>query len=218
MRMKSGVLVCWVFAGGLFLTLFFAPYRVNAQAKEIAQLALNIEKLAQFKQILSDLKKGYEILSGGYNTIKNISQGNFQLHKLFLDGLMEVNPAIKKYSRVADIIDDQVSIVKEYKKAFQYAKSSGSFTFGEIEYMGRVYSRLFDASLQNLDDLITVITASNLRMSDEERLSAIDNVYSEMEDKLVFLRQFNSSNSVMALQRMKEQKEVDRMKAIEGLK
>ncbi|WP_249207337.1 TerB family tellurite resistance protein [Chitinophaga hostae] len=216
--MKSGVLVCWVLAGGLFFTVFFAPYRVNAQAKEIAQLALNIEKLAQFRQILSDLKKGYEILSGGYNTIKNISQGNFQLHKLFLDGLMEVNPAIKKYSRVADIIDDQVSIVKEYKKAFQYAKSSGIFTVGEIEYMGRVYSRLFDGSLQNLDDLITVITASNLRMSDEERLSAIDKVYSEMEDKLVFLRQFNSSNSVMALQRMKEQKEVDRMKAIEGLK
>ncbi|MBS0027072.1 TerB family tellurite resistance protein [Chitinophaga sp. 2R12] len=211
-------MVCWVLAGGLFFTVFFAPYRVNAQAKEIAQLALNIEKLAQFRQILSDLKKGYEILSGGYNTIKNISQGNFQLHKLFLDGLMEVNPAIKKYSRVADIIDDQVSIVKEYKKAFQYAKSSGIFTVGEIEYMGRVYSRLFDGSLQNLDDLITVITASNLRMSDEERLSAIDKVYSEMEDKLVFLRQFNSSNSVMALQRMKEQKEVDRMKAIEGLK
>jgi hypothetical protein len=39
---------------------------VKAQATELAQLALNIEKLAQFKQILADLKKGYEILSGGY--------------------------------------------------------------------------------------------------------------------------------------------------------
>jgi hypothetical protein len=215
--MKSVVLRFGIMACGIFMVFAAAPLRSNAQAKELAQLALNIEKLAQFKQILSDLKKGYEILSGGYNTIKNISQGNFQLHKVFLDGLMEVNPAIKRYSRVTDIVDYQISLVKEYKKAFQYAKSSGSFTIKEIDYMGRVYGRLFDASLQNLDDLFTVITASNLRMTDEERLNAIDKIHSEMLDKLTFLRHFNSSNSVMALQRMKEQKEVDRMKAIEGL-
>ena len=40
----------------------FPAFRASAQADEIAQLLLNIEKLAQFKQILSDMKKGYEIL------------------------------------------------------------------------------------------------------------------------------------------------------------
>lgn len=216
--MKRGVLRFVVMSCVVCVALSVSPNRSNAQAKELAQLALNIEKLAQFRQILSDLKKGYEILSGGYNTIKNISQGNFQLHKVFLDGLMEVNPAIKKYSRVADIVEYQIALVKEYKKAFQYVKSSGSFTIAEIEYMGRVYGRLFDASLQNLDDLFTVITASNLRMSDEERLDAIDKIHSEMLDKLTFLRHFNSSNTVMAVQRMKELKEVERMKAMEGMK
>jgi len=216
--MKRGVLRFVLVACVMCVALSVSPVRSNAQAKELAQLALNIEKLAQFRQILSDLKKGYEILSGGYNTIKNISQGNFQLHKVFLDGLMEVNPAIKKYSRVADIVEYQIALVKEYKKSFQYAKSSGSFTIAEIDYMGRVYGRLFDASLQNLDDLFTVITASNLRMSDEERLAAIDKIHAEMLDKLTFLRHFNSSNTVMAVQRMKELKEVERMKAIEGMK
>ena len=86
-----------------------------AQTDEIAQLLLNVEKLAQFKQILSDMKKGYEILNGGYNTIKDLSQGNFSLHKTFLDALMEVSPTVKKYKRVADIINYQVILVKEYK-------------------------------------------------------------------------------------------------------
>ena len=63
-----------------------------AQKDEIAQLLLNVEKLAQFKQILSDMKKGYVILSGGYNTVKDLSQGNFSLHKTFLDALMEDKP------------------------------------------------------------------------------------------------------------------------------
>ncbi len=74
--MKKIILVCSICFAGMCLSL-----KVSAQADELAELALDIEKLAQFKQILSDLKKGYEILFGGYNTIKNISKGNFELHK-----------------------------------------------------------------------------------------------------------------------------------------
>jgi preprotein translocase subunit YajC len=61
----------------------------RAQAAEAAQLALNIEKLAQLKSILTSLKKGYDIVSKGYGTIKSLTEGNFNIHKVFLDGLMQ---------------------------------------------------------------------------------------------------------------------------------
>lgn len=186
----------------------FVSVNLRAQATELAQLALNIEKLAQFAQILSDLKKGYEILTGGYNTIKNISEGNFNLHKTFLDGLRSVSPAVKQYYRIADIISNQLKIVKEYKAALNRARQSGQFRKDEIDYLLSVFGRLTDHSLENLDDLLTVITASDLRMSDEERLSAIDKIYEEMTDKLHFLRSFNSSTQVLALQRAKASGEV----------
>jgi DNA repair ATPase RecN len=204
--------------GLTILLLCLYSVQTKAQVQELAQLALNIEKLAQFKQILSDLKKGYEILSGGYNTIKNIAEGNFNLHKTFLDNLLEVSPAVRNYKRVADIMNYQLLLVKEYKTAYQNFKSTEMFNPDEIDYMGRVYSRLFDASLKNLDDLLTVITASKLRMNDEERLSAIDQIFADMEDKLTFLRYFNNSTAVLSLQRAREQKEVDNMKRYEGLK
>lgn len=188
--------------------------RSQAQATELAQLALNIEKLAQFKQILSDLKKGYEILTGGYKAIKDISEGNFNLHKVFLDGLMEVSPAVQKYRRVADIIDYQLRIVKEYKTALSRFKSSDWFLPEELEYISKVYGNLFNHSLQNLDDLVTVITAKRLRMNDEERLAAIDKIYADMLDKLVFLRSFNASTSVLGLQRAKEGGDVERVKRL----
>lgn len=201
----------------VFGVVFFSCYpaiALQAQATELAQLALNIEKLAQFKQILSDLKKGYEILTGGYKTIRDISEGNFTLHKIFLDGLKQVNPAVKKYYRIADIINDQLKIVREYKIAINRAKKSGQFREDEIAYLIGVYGRLTDHSLENLDDLLTVITASDLRMSDEERLSAIDKIYDDMKDKLHFLRSFNSSTQVLALHRAKATGEV---KVIEQL-
>jgi hypothetical protein len=187
-----------------------------AQETELAQLALNIEKLAQFKQILSDLKKGYEILTGGYNTIKNISEGDFKLHQVFLDGLMQVSPAVKKYKRVGDIIDYQLRMVSEYKSAFNRFKQSKQFTDNEIGYIGKVYSNLINRSLENLDDLSVIITAGKLRMSDEERLAAIDDIYKEVSDKLGFLRAFNNQTQVLALQRAKESKDVKVMKGLHG--
>jgi hypothetical protein len=185
--------------------------KATAQATELAQLALNIEKLAQFKQMLSDLKKGYEILSGGYKTIKDLSEGNFNLHKVFLDGLLEVSPSVKKYKRVADIVEYQLQLVKEYKAAFSRFKDGGWFNVEELDYISKVYDNLFSLSLKNLDDLLTVVTAKKLRMSDDERLKAIDKIFEDMQDKLVFLRSFNSSTSLLMAQRFKEKREVQNM-------
>lgn len=201
--MKKLLIIGVVFVGLLF------PSRINAQAQEMQQLILNIEKLAQFRQILKDMKKGYEILNGGYNTVKNLSKGNFDIHKTFLDALMQVSPTVRKYRRIGDIINNQVLLVKEYKTAFKRFQNSGNFNANEIAYLERVYDNLFRQSLRNLDELTTVITANKLRMSDEERLSAIDKIYADMQDKLLFLRSFNNNTSVLALQRAKEQNDVN---------
>ncbi len=192
-------------------------FRASAQADEIAQLLLNVEKLAQFKQILSDMKKGYQILEGGYNTIKNISEGNFSLHKSFLDGLMAVSPTIRNYRRVADIANYQVTLVKEYRKAYDRFKQNNNFNADELAYLGRVYDNLFKESLRNLDELLTVITAGKARMSDDERLQAIDRIYVDVQDKLMFLRHFNNNTTILAVQRAKERNDVQTIRKIYGL-
>ncbi|MBZ4187616.1 TerB family tellurite resistance protein [Niabella beijingensis] len=200
-------LLCFYLAAGMV---------AKAQVAELEQLALNIEKLAQFKNILSDMKKGYEILTGGYNTVKNISEGNFKLHQVFLDGLMDVSPAVKKYKRVGDIINYQLRIIKEYKAAFGHFKQGGWFRDDEIDYLGKIYGKLVSESLESLDDLLVVITAKKLRMSDEERLSAIDGIYKDMSEKLQFLRKFNDQTEVLSLQRAKEMKDAKTLGRIYG--
>jgi len=203
----------------LGIALFSLPManKALAQKDEIAQLLLNVEKLAQFEQILSDMKKGYEILSGGYTTIKDLSQGNFSLHKTFLDALLEVSPTVKNYKRVADIINYQIILVKEYKSAFNRFKRDNNFNKQELAYLGRVYENLFKQSLNNLDDLVTIITANKLRMSDDERLEAIDKIFDDMQDKLLFLRYFNNNTTVMAVQRAKERNDANTMRLIYGI-
>ncbi len=204
----------------IIIFLLTAPAQIqlaSAQTAELEQLALDIEKLAQLKQILNDMKAGYITISKGYGTIKNLSEVNFNLHEAFLDGLLVVNPRLKKYQRVADIIRYQAELLKEYKSAFKEFKSSRKFTPKEITYMSEVYGNLFNRSLQNLDELTLVLTGSKLRMSDDERLSAIDRIYREMQDKLSFLRTFNGRTKLLEQQRTKAQQNAAEMKKLYDL-
>lgn len=185
----------------LLLLTVFGTNEGFAQSQEVQQLLLNVEKLSQLKNILSDMKRGYTIIRNGYNSVKNIAQGNFSLHEVFLDGLMLVSPEIKKYRRVADIITYQKSILDEYQAAFRRFKSSSNFNPSEISYLGNVYKQLLEQSINNLDELATVITSSKLRMSDDERLSAIDQIFTDMEQKLIFLRYFNKEANILNHQR-----------------
>lgn len=183
---------------------------VFAQSQEAQQLILNYEKLQALEKILDNMYEGYKILTKGYNTIKDIAEGNFNLHDAFLNGLFQVNPAVRNYKRIRYIIDYQQYINKEYRRAFERFRNDPNLTAGEIKYLASVYSHLVKQSLQNLDELLTIITATKLRMSDEERLSAIDRIYFEMENKVVFLKMFNSSTQLLVIERDRQQREVSK--------
>lgn len=189
-----------------------------AQSQEAAQLLLNVEKLTELKKILNNMYEGYTVISNGYNTVRDISRGNFNLHSVFLDALMQVSPVVKKYRRVTDIISYQSQLVKEYKSAFNRFRVSTLFNDQELNHMGGVFANLVEQSLTNLDELLMVITSHQLRMSDQERMAAIDLIAADMGDKLSFLRSYNKAAGILALQRQKEISEVQLSKQLQGMK
>ena len=77
---------------GLVLSLSAGNVRAQSVSQLLTQLSLDIQKLSELKTILNDMYKSYTVLDKGYTDIKNIAQGNFSLHKAYLDGLMAVSP------------------------------------------------------------------------------------------------------------------------------
>ncbi len=202
----------------IITALFACSMQGFSQSQEIQQLLLNVEKLAQFKKILNNMYTGYKVLYKGYTTIKDISEGNFDLHRNFLDGLLQVSPAVRKYKRIVDIASYQLRIVKEYRAAFNQFKQDKHFTADEIDYLEKVYANLFQASLKSLDELAMVITSGRLRMSDDERLQAIDCIYNEVVDQYSFLQEFNNSTAILAVQREKEMMDIELSRKIYSIK
>ena len=203
------VLPCFLLTVGCF--------KSSAQSFEIQQLILDVEKLTQLKDIYSDVVKGYEILSEGYQAVSDISKGNFDLHQMFLDGLLKANPAVLKYQKVADIINCELKIISEYSTAYNRFKSDKNFSPDEIIYIGKVYNNLVEQSIKGLSDLTSVLTNNVMRASDDERLSEIDRLDAEMQDRLSFLRHFDNNTTILALQRAREQNDVNTIKNIYGI-
>jgi hypothetical protein len=198
-----------------FLAICLAfSLNTKSQSFELEQLSLDLQKLSGLKDILSQLYKGYEILNEGYQAIKDISEGNFNLHKAFLDGLLAVSPAVKNYQRVAGIITNETNLISEWKGSFSRFKQDKHFTPDELTYIGKVYAKLIDESAAALSGLTDILTAGNLRMSDDERLSAIDLIWEESSTRLDFLRNFNAKTTELAIQRAAAEGDLNTIKLL----
>ena len=111
-----------------------------------------------------------------------------------------------------------MKLVKESKAALAEFRGSKQFTITEIEYLGNVYANLLKECLKTLDELAMVVTAGKLRMSDDERLQAIDKIYDEVMEQYTFLNEFNNGTAILSLQREKEKMDIDLMRKVHGLK
>lgn len=180
----------------------------RSQSAEVVQLLLNVEKLAQFKTILKQMKQGYNILQGGYRTVKDLSAGNFNLHKTFLDALLRVSPTVRRYHKVADIIQMQLNILETCRTFNRQLNKKKLFQDGELSYMLKIYQGLLDRSLNNLEELVMVLSDRALSMNDSERLHVIDVIHDEMQEMTIFLRKFSNDSKLLLLQRKKEVNDV----------
>jgi hypothetical protein len=202
----------------ILMLLGFGSFRCQAQNYELQRLILDIEKLEQLKSILTDLEKGYQMLEAGYTTIKNISEGNFNLHKAFLDGLLAVSPSVQKYYKISEIAKYQARTLSEYKAAMNRFRRDSHFHPDELVYIGNVYDNLLNKSVRNLENLLNVLAAGKLRMNDAERLEAIDGIYADTKNQFFFLRQFNNSTQMLAINRSVATGDAETLKNLYGIK
>lgn len=177
-----------------------------------------LQQIAALQVYISYAKKGYNIVSGGINTIRDIKKGDLNLHNTFFSSLKTINPKISRYAKVADIISYQVRIIKLARQTLQSIKEANQFSVEEIEYCKKVLDALLDDCIQSVTELLEIITPDKLQMTDDERLVRIDKLYGDMQDKFTFCNVMSEDIGLLALQRLSEQIEINRSKLINGIK
>lgn len=139
-----------------------------------------------------------------------------KLYKDYYDELWKVKNILAGYQRIRQVMDKQVRIVNEYKRAWSIVTQDKHFTEGEIDYMYRVYKGILGESVRNLDQILTVINSFKTQMSDAQRLAIISQAGDRIEQNLVDLLEFNMNTYQLSLNRAKTQYEIDKIRRLYG--
>ena len=182
------------------------------------QIKYLLQQIAANKVYIEYLQKGYSIANRGLTTIRKIKKGDFDLHYDFLSSLKAVNPKIRNSGKVVAIIGLQVKIIRDSKKALERIREMNQFTNEELSYCSKVFDNLLEDCLKNIDELFLVISSGELTMKDDERLNRIDKLYEDMQSKYGFCAAFSSEMSLLAIQRLSEQIEVNQSEILNDLR
>ncbi len=203
---------------GLLLLSIMFSYVGFTQLQDIEQLKLDIEKLVQMKTMLSSMYHGYTTISNGYKQVASLAKGNFDLHKNYLDQLLQVAPPIKNASVVQTILHKQITVISELNAAYGVYLKSGFFSANELCNTKIEFDQYKTLISKKLDQLNLVLTPGVLRMSDQERIGAIDRIDKDVGDALGFVRTLVKEQNIVAAARAQQKKDNNAMRAWYGLK
>lgn len=201
----------------LLLLLLFTGFVTASTQAQGRQRKVLLQQIAALKVYIDAAQKGYSIARKGLNTIGDLKRGEFHLHIDYFNSLKKVNPKIKKYGRVAEVIALQWKIIKSYNRSFEELDQGDLFHGSELAYIKRVFNRLIDNCNDTLDELITVTTDRQLEMKDDERMERIDRLYYTMMDHYSFCQSFNKQVKLLYLLRVKENNEVQKGRVLYGI-
>lgn len=158
----------------------------NQKGSQVKRLA---EQVALLHTYSGYLKKGYQIADKGLGTINDIKNGDLSIHKTFFGSLKAVNPNIRKYSRVSEILLIQVETLTSFRRTTALIQRSGMYGEQELEYIKRVFDKILESCTLILGELGDLVTDGRLELKDNERLQRIEHLYKEILSTYAFSKE-----------------------------
>ncbi|OJV52278.1 MAG: hypothetical protein BGO31_05460 [Bacteroidetes bacterium 43-16] len=177
-----------------------------------------LQQIAALRTYSGYLKKGYDVVKDGSGLIKELTGGEFNLHKDYFESLKNVNPALLKNKKVETMLSLQQWMGKSRRRSRENATTANYFSTGEIQSLRKVLEGLEQDCDDRLEELLLVISDGKLEMSDEQRIKRIDNLYKTMQHLYGLHRKTESTISTLKQHREREIRELELLRKMQGLK
>ncbi|RZK10445.1 MAG: conjugal transfer protein TraI [Flavobacterium sp.] len=149
--------------------------------------------------------------------ISNWTERQKELYSKYYADLWKVKSAITYYQRIKDITTKQVFLVEQYRKAWTLAQQDKNFTAQELAYISSVYSGILNESVKNLDQILLVVNSFKTQMTDAKRLELINQAAERIEVNYSDLKEFNTQNMLISIQRSKGTKQIQDVQKLYGI-
>jgi hypothetical protein len=189
----------------------------TAVAKKVIEAAdLKIQELQTETIELQNAEKELEnnMTGGLLDDITGWVQQQESLYGEYYQELWQVKSALSTYSKTATLIQRQVQLVKEEQQDWAAVQQDPHFSVAELNHIGTVYSAIISESSRNIQQIEQVIATFVTQMDDANRLQLIDQTSASIDGNYQDLRTFTQENSLLSLQRAKDEADVLTIKSL----
>ena len=176
----------------------------SASAQFGSAVTTMLQQIAALQAYIQVAEKGYAMAENGIHTIRDIKNGEFNLHSVFFTSLSAVSPKVANMAEVAEITSLQASLVSQFSHKLTGYRQNGWLQAGEISYIGQVYTTLVNTTQAEITTLSSLLTDGDLIMTDGERLKAIRAIDEDTKQQYRFAQLFTNQADMLALQRQQE--------------
>lgn len=192
----------------LMAITLFAANEAKAQWAVIdpTNLVQNILTVSKTASTATNVIKSFQEMQKIYN------QG-----KEYYDKLKAVHNLIKDARKVKATVELVSEISRIYSTGYNKMLSDPNFTFEELEAIGEGYAILLRESGNLLSDIKELVSGSNgLSMTDAERMTLIDGIYTRMSDYRNLTKYFSDKSISISFIRSWERGDMERVRALYG--
>ncbi|WP_461791656.1 hypothetical protein [Pedobacter sp.] len=202
---------------GFLVGLVFGCATITVQAQTFSewfrqkhtQKKYLLEQIAALKVYTGYVKKGYGIARDGLGLVRDITDGEFKLHELFISGLKKVSPVIGGDVRLAEIMVLELSVLRSFKGLLEME----GLSVDHLDYLLEVKSAVVSNGLADLEELLLVVTSGRVEMTDDQRIARLNGIYERTLERHGFAQRF--SGQVVGLLKQMEM-EGKSLKALGG--
>lgn len=197
--------------GILLLSFCLLGQAVHAQAK----LQPLIKRIALLQVYLGYVKKGYRVVQGGLRFIGDVKKGEFSLHTDYLGSWGAVNPAIRKGQLALACIQLQQQLIRRCFALSRQAQASSMLADREaVQLTIGVVLQEVELGVRALGHWIE---ATQLKATDEDRLTAIHLLYQQLMELSQFLDTYQTDWQLLQIQRQRAQHAIQSTRAYHSI-
>jgi hypothetical protein len=177
-----------------------------------------IKQIAALQVYLGYVKQGYQVASKGLGTINDIRHGEFNLHDGYFQSVKNINPKILNMAKVTAIIDLQLKISKNARDCMTTIGDLNQLTGAELGQCKLTFSNLLTDCIEDMNELVILTTNQQSTLKDDERISRINQIYDDMQDKYACCSGYSEEMILLTVQRVREASDIQVSKKINSIR
>lgn len=158
-----------------------------------------VQQIIALQAYMEVAKDGYQIVKTGWQTVEDITGGEFSLHRDFFARLDGISPVVTRYHGLSKVLEYQQYILYEVERGRTLFRGM-PLKPGQRQALETYYREMLRQSLKILTQTENTVKPFFYQMEDVERLRTIDHMHKDIRRLYLQVKRHTSKLAFLSRQ------------------